>query len=281
MNVPLEHADAPGELPVPHPEVAATLSTKPDASPRQRWSMKLVWAGLAYALVVLAYDGWQAHSQRERATAVRCDRPIFDFKQAFAGDVIQNTFHVINVGRVPITISQVKAECGCTTVASDLEGKVIAPQQSFDVPVTLRLPPAEKGNVQKKVTVLYREQSFPSTTLRMKGAVESRWHWSPETLVFDNVPADRPTTKTVVITQNPAASLSKIDQVVAAGGSMLQATVAPHTPSEDNREWVMSATTVPPLSGGRKQTVIYFYATDNPTPVGIPVTLIVTKGQAD
>jgi len=99
------------------------------------WSNWLIWISAFALAAVVSRNGWEAFQQHERSRAVRCDLPVFDFGEGFVGDVIDHSFHVINVSRTSLEIGKIQVSCGCTTVANELEGTVIGPGEAFDGPV--------------------------------------------------------------------------------------------------------------------------------------------------
>ncbi len=243
----------------------------------ERWSSRLVWVSGVLLVAVVAKNAWEARSIAERARAMRCDQPIFTFGQAFVGDNIDHTFHVVNVGRQPIQISRVWTECGCTAVGIDLNGRLIEPQQSFDVPVRLALSTSEAGNMERKVIVEFADKPGHRLLLKLTGRVEPRWSWSPQLVVFDALSASQQSSRVITVTRNrdlPPATIERVD----SSASWLHAEFERCSSCSDARSWRITVSTVPPLVNGRQDAVLEVQASDSPTSIGpIRVTRIVTE----
>jgi len=243
------------------------------------WTSKLVFLSLVLLATVVLLNALQAYQQVQRMSALRCDRPVFDFGRAFVGDVVEHTFRVANVGRTSLTIKKVVTECGCTSIAGDLEGLVIAPQQSFDVPLKFTLPDSADNKTEKKVILQFSREPVLEMTLKIRGSVVRRWSWSPSGIVFDGVPANQEASRTISIMQQSGSPLSRIELVNPTGHlirAKVEENVVPGT--QESSSWTVTVTTVPPLPRGRQQAALYLHTSDSRSPIGpIPVTLLVAE----
>ena len=245
---------------------------------RRDWSNCLVWVSALALAVVVSRNGWEAYQQHQRIRAVRCDEPVFGFGLAFVGDTIDHTFHVTNVSRGPLKIEKVETFCGCTTVATNLEGTLIGPGESFDVPVLLTLSNSEKGELERQVIVRFAGEPRLQLKLKLKGQVESRWTWSTETVIFDGIRADEAASRTIELTLHPDAPPEEAPQILAPVKSLLRVDVEQAPTSDGGISHRVTITTVPPLPPGRREATLYAYAAGPST--GIPpvrVILIVTE----
>jgi len=81
---------------------------------------------------------------------------------------INHTFRITNTGEIPLTVMAVKPSCTCTTTIN-LDGKVIAPGATLEVPASMRAP-ASTGQKQVVVNVVLR--GLPTVVeLRMVGEI--------------------------------------------------------------------------------------------------------------
>jgi len=81
---------------------------------------------------------------------------------------INHTFRITNTGGIPLKVMAVKPSCTCTTTIN-LDGKVIAPGATLEVPASMRAP-ASTGQKQVMVNVVL--QGLPKVVeLRMAGEI--------------------------------------------------------------------------------------------------------------
>jgi hypothetical protein len=248
---------------------------RPVRSAGERWSRWLIWLGAAVLVIAVARNVREAWEHHARLRALRCDRPVYDFGRAFQGDVLEHTFHVVNLGRQPITIERVTAACGCTTLRRALEGMTVAPQGEFDVPVRLDLASVPLGKAEKPVVVKFAGAPPLQLTLKLRGTVVPEWSWSPRSVVFQGIGTGEVVSETIVLTQHPEASPAEIGHVAVP--PLLRAEVAP-AGDEGGRAWRLTLSTVPPLPPGRRDLDVYASRADGRSLIGpIRVTLIVDE----
>lgn len=251
---------------------AATAAAIPTRA--ERWSRRLIWCGAVTLVCTLAYNGWVARQQYDRLRALQCNQPVFDFGRGFQGRVVEHTFHVTNLSRQPVQIERVTASCGCTTVAKELEGKVIEPQGRFDIPVKLDLS-GKRGEIEQPVVVTFAGEPRLQLTVKLKGVVEAEWSWKPEQVVFEDLRPDETATRTVTLTQDPAAPLAELGHIAVP--ARLTHTLE-RAGGATSRDWTLTLTTVPPLPVGRRDLSVYAYRQDSTAMIGpIQVTLIVPE----
>lgn len=245
---------------------------------RSDWSNWLIWiSALALGLAV-SRNGWEAFQQSQRARAIRCDLPVFDFGRAFVGDVIDHTFHVVNVSQTSLEIEKIQTSCGCTSVATDLEGTVIGPGQAFNVPVKLTLSTAEDGEFQRPVEVRFTGEPTLHLRLKVKGRVSKCWTWSKETVIFDGIRPDEVASRTVELTRVSGAPVSEIPQKFALSRGFLRVDAEALGTAEDEAIRRFTITTVPPLSPGRQEAALYESSPGTSLPIDpVRIILIVTE----
>lgn len=103
---------------------------------------------------------------------IKFEQTAHDFGSIKEGDMPEHTFTFVNIGKTPVSLTNVKASCGCTTphwtkdpVAPGEKGAVRAVYNSNNRP----------GKFNKSITVEYGEaQSSAPVVLRISGDVISR-----------------------------------------------------------------------------------------------------------
>jgi hypothetical protein len=100
--------------------------------------------------------------------SIAVDRATVDLGFITPRSTIEHTFRLTNTGGVPLKVMAVKPSCTCTTTIN-LDGTVIAPGATLDVPASMRAP-ASTG--QKQVVVNVVLQGIPNVVeLRMVGEI--------------------------------------------------------------------------------------------------------------
>jgi len=164
--------------PAPAGSCEAPLGGGPSGPVRdsgERWSRWLIWLGAAALAIVAARNVREAWQHHDRLRALRCDRPVHEFGRTFQGRVVEQTFHVVNVSRRPVTIDRITTSCGCTTTAIDLAGTTIAPQAGFDLPVRLDLT-SKAGEVEQPVVVRFAGEPPLELTLKLRARSSRSGH---------------------------------------------------------------------------------------------------------
>lgn len=138
--VPQSSNPAPPPVAAPAPSTAAatdTTATAPQAAPRA-------------------------------AGAITVDQANVDLGFITPRSTINHTFRITNTGSIPLTVMAVKPSCTCTTTIN-LDGKVIAPGATLEVPASMRAP-ASTGQKQVMVNVVLK--GLPNVVeLRMAGEI--------------------------------------------------------------------------------------------------------------
>jgi hypothetical protein len=100
--------------------------------------------------------------------SIKVDRSTVDLGFISPRSTINHTFRLTNDGGIPLKVMAVKPSCTCTTTIN-LDGTVIAPGATLDIPASMRAP-ASTG--QKQVVVNVVLQGIPNVVeLRMVGEI--------------------------------------------------------------------------------------------------------------
>ena len=87
-------------------------------------------------------------------SALVVDPPNVDFGTAAPNTSHETTFSLRNVADRPITLLAARPTCKCTTLL-DVNGEVVAPGESFDLPATLETP-SRPGRKSAEIRIVYR-----------------------------------------------------------------------------------------------------------------------------
>jgi len=96
--------------------------------------------------------------------------PDHDFHSMKEGDKATHNFRVINGGDEPLEIKRVVPDCGCT--ATSLSKETLLPNEEGEIKVVFNSA-KRVGEFQKKIKVITNDPETPTTTLEIRGTVES------------------------------------------------------------------------------------------------------------
>ena len=96
--------------------------------------------------------------------------PDHDFQTIKEGDKATHNFRVINGGNEPLSIERVAPDCGCT--ATSLSKETLLPGEEGEIK-TVFDSSNRPGEFQKKIRVTTNDPETPTTTLEIRGTVES------------------------------------------------------------------------------------------------------------
>jgi hypothetical protein len=172
------------------------------------------------------------------------DAPDYNWGSVFQGEVVKHNFVVMNKGGSPLTVSQVKASCGCTTVAKP--EKPIDPGQT--ALVTLEIDTKRfTGPIKKTADIVSNAGSNP-TRVSMEGKVDTFFALEPATPKIDVVRGLEPEPAKVTLRRN-AQSTFKVKEVKTESkvlqpaftevepGNVYEITVKPALGPGDNRAY--------------------------------------------
>lgn len=142
---------------------------------------------------------------------VKIDEPVFDFGTVSQGTKISHDFVIRNLGNADLNIHRIVPACGCTaaTVGKDL----IEPGKSDAIKVELDTSDFS-GEKVKLVRVFTSDMDDPSTTLTLKGTIESDLKLEPARISFNAVtrgPALASEKRQVHVSVKPTAGLEISD----------------------------------------------------------------------
>jgi len=115
------------------------------------------------------------------APMITVDSSDFDAGTMFQGDVkkLDHTFIIKNTGDSTLTISKVKASCGCTTVGFD---SIIAPGKTGKVIQSIDLKNIHTGPFKKNMTIYSNATKTPELVVALGGTLKSYVTLSKESL---------------------------------------------------------------------------------------------------
>jgi hypothetical protein len=106
------------------------------------------------------------------APMISVDSLDFDAGSMYQGDVkkLEHTFIIKNTGDSTLTISKVKASCGCTTVGYD---SIIAPGKTGKVIQSIDLKNIHTGPFKKNMTIYSNAGNTPELMVALGGTLKS------------------------------------------------------------------------------------------------------------
>jgi hypothetical protein len=93
-----------------------------------------------------------------------------DFRSIKEGDKVTHNFRIINGGNEPLEITRVAPDCGCT--AAFLSKETLLPGEEGEIK-TVFDSSNRPGEFEKKIRVVTNDPETPTTTLEIRGTVES------------------------------------------------------------------------------------------------------------
>ena len=212
------------------------------------------------------------------APQIQCDSPQYEFGELSSDVPIEHTFVITNNGDEPLTISDVKSSCGCTT--TDLKSAVVSPGESVDLQVKAKLV-ARTGIQSKTVKVHSDDPKTPELVLSIKGQVTAPVMLEPYRLYFGNVkPNDQLVKAVKVLLEEPETTITRVEVLdeknfpLASDNPNWRVTIER---SEDQIGYVLSVHAQAPSMIGRHAVMVAVY-TDHPKVpmVRLPVSITVS-----
>ncbi len=106
---------------------------------------------LSFLLIVFQQGMAQKIAVADSVAQIKFDSLLFDFGIAKEGEKIEHTFKFENIGKLPLTITNVLTTCGCTV--TKWTKKSIAPNEKGEIIVRFDTK-GKIGNQTKIVTVI-------------------------------------------------------------------------------------------------------------------------------
>ncbi|MEM6764983.1 MAG: DUF1573 domain-containing protein [Bacteroidota bacterium] len=158
---PVEATASPEIQTVPDQKVTATQPEQPVMLKKNDLSL-----GSSTATISLGAEA-EAVDDTPATTSVAWGGEIHDFGLINQGETVKHTFEFTNTGAAPLTISNVKPSCGCTT--PNYTKSAIAPGEKGFVEVAFNSK--GKMGMQNKSVVVYMNTDRGTSVLRFKGEI--------------------------------------------------------------------------------------------------------------
>lgn len=127
-----------------------------------------------------------------------------DMGSVYSGEVVEKIAVLKNTGTDTLTISNVKAQCGCT--ATLLSEKVLAPNDTGKLSISFNTA-GQHGHRSKQVYVTSNDPANPKLTITFSADVMSVLDVMPKVVAFNHSKVDSNETQTVTV-KNPSATES-------------------------------------------------------------------------
>ena len=115
---------------------------------------------------------------------IEFEETLYDFGRASWGQQVLHIFRFRNAGEKPLTISDVRSSCGCTSAL--LSEKNIPPGAEGEIEVVFNVG-RRRGRTAEKVLVRSNDPDQPVVTLTVTGIVEGSLVVLPERLYFGDI----------------------------------------------------------------------------------------------
>lgn len=135
--------------------------------------MRRGWMWTAIALVGLA----PAFGAGELELSARA----FDAGEVELGEMVIHDFVLTNVGDQPVSVTSVRAQCGCTVVDYP---NVIAPGDAAAIRVQIDTGDLHTGKTSKTVTVVNDSANEPRIVFQMKMRLHTALEFLPKPMVY-------------------------------------------------------------------------------------------------
>jgi hypothetical protein len=200
---------------------------------------------------------------------IKLDADVYNFGKVAAGEAIQHTFIVTNMGDAKLVINNVRPGCGCTT-AGDWT-KEIAPGKTGVIPIQIASAALHEGPIDKQVTVFSNDKAVPQVILHMRGAIWKPIEVTPIFAWLQINPESSAIPSIVVHISNKSGqpiTLSPPQSADAQFTASLQAV-------EEGKEYDLTISPVPPIPPGHVNGAITIKTSlTNMPEIKVPVTAI-------
>jgi len=123
-----------------------------------------------------------------------------DMGSVYGGEIVQKIAVIKNKGTDTLTISDVRAQCGCT--ATLMSEKVLAPNDTGKLSISFNTT-GQTGHRSKQVYIMSNDPENPRLTITFSADVLSVLDIAPKVISFNNSKVDSTYTQTVTI-KNPS-----------------------------------------------------------------------------
>jgi hypothetical protein len=167
--------------------------------------------GVAIALVLFVAEIAMAGSK------LVCDDPLYNFGERQAGESVEHTFAVRNVGDAPAAMDKFAPQCGCAAISAQHDTLAPGGETSVTVKISLENSP---GPVRKSVALISDDDKQGALMLTFAGAVASKLVVAPERLELGQIDVGQEVTRTVIVAFAQEAPV-KITKIASDQGLMV------------------------------------------------------------
>ncbi|HOW70127.1 MAG TPA: DUF1573 domain-containing protein [Phycisphaerae bacterium] len=183
---------------------------------------------------------------------IRFESVVYDFPEAWSGDLIEHEFVFHNEGEGVLLLTQVVGTCGCTVVEAD---KKVEPGQKGKVKAAVRTT-GFRGHVTKVVNVTTNDTKNPTIRLTLQGTLKERLALEPigGGVNFGRYLGEPLKPQKVKITSNVNMPI-KIEPVSPTASKVFKAEVAE---VEAGKVYEVTVTAEPPFNQGNNYVELQF-----------------------
>ena len=171
-----------------------------------------------------------------RAGDLRWEKEVLEFHPSAADTEVKGEFRCENVGKKPITISEVKPECGCTTAF--LDKATLQPGEKGVIAATFTIG-QRKGRQEKHIQLAIADRPEP-VVLTMLTLIPEQVRFTPNFVYW--MGGEPPAAKTIAVTILPDAGAVTVTEA-SSSNSHLRVKVEPVVNGKEYRLIVEPADT--------------------------------------
>lgn len=176
---------------------------------KKRLGLSLITAITATAMFLLADTAFSTEfDTTARRPKMQVEKPIVNAGTLVEGTFIHHTFVIRNLGDVPLEISNVRADCGCTKVRYD---RIIAPMMLTRLRVSVDTSGLE-GTQEKHIKIITNDSAVPQMTLLIRANVIKAVSVVPDRIFFNGMPGKALDQTVTICAPNNKAFTLKLKQ---------------------------------------------------------------------
>lgn len=130
--------------------------------------------------------GASGEAEASGAARLAVDDPVFDWGTLWQGQTAEHTFRLQNRGADPVTIAEVRPNCGCTVARGDLEDRRVAPGETVELTLAVDAGKLKEGAISKSADVIVKGAPVP-LRLYLRGEVLELFDRSPHSVTLEAV----------------------------------------------------------------------------------------------
>ncbi len=224
-----------------------------------------------------------AAAPRAQSGPLRVAESTYDFGTIWDTQDVKHTFTMVNTGKEPVEIRNVRTTCGCTT--TDKWDKTVAPGATWALPVTFSAA-GRQGKNHKSVIVETGAPDQPRVVFNVTGEIKPLFAFEPGPHVsFGTLQEDSDETRSLTI-------INQGDEPVTLGEPEVNTDAVKVTlrAVKPGRQYELSVRTLPPITDSPRarirvptglktdpELIVYVYGYIRPRVAVLPATMLIPQ----